>query len=479
MQIYYQCCDHVQVSVDGLGVVGADVRLSVHHLDNNGDHQSLATNITLLDDGVAGNVSIHDTHNAYKIFRTHTKNISDPDLRGEDGVYSGHISPYLLSPGSYQLQLTVTDNGLAGGSYREPTGTFIPSAGYFQHQSCMPHDVIHCSFTGSFIRHVEGPTINLDTGGVHASPGPRRITDFAAEYLDTSHQVELSWTVPDSLAEIRSYTLSYSDNVDTVIRGLETRDVVITRDTIAGHDGYVTQVLPAPDNVSGVVYFIIRAEDSSGAWSKLSNIVYLNITRDAGHVSNTLVGEDGEYNYTLLGVILGIITVFSLLTILAVSVWLHRRRTQPGKLRSLNGFSNKVSSGVNVVIDKSESRGGLDTRHVHVPNINNPQPSSTSFANNITPTYWSASQLLADHEHRKRDNHSNHHLHHGHHYHQYYPVHHQTSHYEDHDSDIVEDNNNDHNTSDQSSSTIVMLNTSVSSSNTGTGSVRKKNITQV
>ena len=46
------------MSVDGLGVVGADVRLSVHHLDNNGDHQSLATNITLLDDGVAGNVSI-------------------------------------------------------------------------------------------------------------------------------------------------------------------------------------------------------------------------------------------------------------------------------------------------------------------------------------------------------------------------------------------------------------------------------------
>ena len=412
-----------------------------------------------------------------KYFKLTPKNISDPDLTFEDGVYSGYISPYLLSSGSYQLQLTVTDNGQPDGSYREPTATFIPSTGYFKHQSCVgPNDVIHCSFTGSFIRHVEGPTINVDSGS-HASPGPRRITDLAAEYLDSSHQVEVSWTVPDSLAEIRSYTLSYSDNVDTVIRGLETRDVVITRDSIAGHDGYVTQVLPAPDNVSGVVYFIIRAEDSSGAWSKLSNIVYLNITRDAGHVSDTLLGADGEYNYTLLGVILGIITVFSLLTILAVSVWLHRRRT-PGKLRSLNGFTNKVSSGVNVVIDKSESRG-IDTRHVHIPNINNTQPSSTSFANNITPTYWSASQLLADHEHRKRDNHSHHHLHHGQHYHQYYPVHHQTSHYEDHDSDILEDNNNDHNTSDQSSSTIVMLNTSVSSSNTGTGSVRKKNITQV
>lgn len=31
------------------------------------------------------------------------------------------------------------------------------------------------------------------------------------------------------------------------------------------------------------------------------------------------------------------------------------------------------------------------------------QVSSTSFANNITPTYWSASQLLSEHEIRKRE----------------------------------------------------------------------------
>ena len=32
--------------------------------------------------------------------------------------------------------------------------------------------------------------------------------------------------------------------------------------------------------------------------------------------------------------------------------------------------------------------------------MSHPPPSSTSFAANITPTYWSASQLLSDHEHR-------------------------------------------------------------------------------
>ena len=325
---------------------------------------------------------------------------------------------------------------------------------------------------GAFIRHVTGPIINKDTGTL-ATPGPKRITDFSAHYLEDSHKVEISWTVPDSIAEIQSFTLSYSDNVDTLIRGLETRDVVISRDARAGH---VTELLPGPD-MSGVVYFALRSVDSSGGWSKISNIIYLNITRVPGHVADPLQDDTSEYSYTLLGVILGIITVFSLLTILAVSVWLHRRRSHAaGKLRSLNGFTNKVSSGVNVVIDKSEPRG-LDTCGSGHVTTNTIAPSSTSFANNITPTYWSASQLLADHEYRKRDLPSTHHHHHGHHYHQYYPVHHQTSHYDDHDSDILEDNNNDNTASDQSSSTIVMLNTSMSSSNTG--SVRKKNITQV
>ena len=399
--------------------------------------------------------------------------ILDPDLTAGDGVYSVNISPYLVGQerASYQLQLTVTNS---------ENETFISSGSYDQSATCCGSK-IHSSpadreYTGDFIRHVDGPTIvrssKLDAS--HLSQSPGRITDLGVEYLENVDKVEIKWSVPQSLAEIKSFTLSYSDDVNTLLRGLETRDVVISRDTRVEH---VTQVLPGPEK-TGIVYFSIRSVDSSSNIGRISNIVYLNITRDDGHVADSLLDDTSETNYTLLGVILGIITVFSLLTILVVSVWLQRRRSpSAGKLRSLNGFNNKVSSGVNVVIDKSDSRG-LDTCHTHVSLSDNiTQPSSTSFANNITPTYWSASQLLADHEHRKRDLPSSNHPHHGHHYHQYYPVHHHTSHYDDHESDILEDNNNEHNTSDQSSSTIVMLNTSLSSSNTG--SVRKKNITQV
>ena len=351
-------------------------------------------------------------------------------------------------------------------------------------------------YTGAFIRHVDGPVIIKDTAE-HTAPGPGRITDLEAEYREEEHEVTLGWSVPDSQTEIEKFSLSYSHDIDSVIRGLETRDVVLSH--VPGQSR-VSQVLPGPEVASPtMVYYVVRSEDSAGRLSLVSNILYLNITR--GSRQDTWIGDIGrglgDTDYTLLGVVLGVITVFSLLTILGVSAWLTRRRASSrDKLRAMNGFTNKVSStGVNVVIDKTldTSRDLSQVTHVASgPSVSSlaassvvVPPSSTSFANNITPTYWSASQLLADHETRSRKPRESHH-HHGQHYHQYYPVHHQLHHHhydvEDQDmSDILEDNNNDvANSSDQSSSTIVMLNTSMSSSNTGTGgSVRKKNITQV
>ena len=434
------------------------------------------------------------------IFYTRTQTISDPDVTAEDGVYSCYLSPQLVRAGSYQLQLTVTNS---------EAGTFVTSPRAGSSELCCGSRLAtpeqERDYIGAFVRHVSGPTITLAEGERVAAPGPGRVTDLRAEVDEAARQVELSWSWPRGVETVDSVTVSYSHDVDAVIRGLDTRDVVISRDAVArdAASGRVTQRLPAPE-VAGpgrVVYYTVRAQDGAGRPAKLSNIVYLNVTAlggGGGLVPRPWSPHTAEPDYTLLGAVLGAITVVTLLTILAVSVWLHRRRGAPGrgKLRPLHGFSNKVSSGVNVVIDKSEhaARDHLATaRHVHVPTGNSissgsataspAPPSSTSFAANLTPTYWSASQLLADHETRRQHGHQHLHQHQhgpGQHYHQYLPVHHQHHYEPDHDSDILEDNNNEHNTSDQSSSTIVMLNTSLSSSNTGTGgSVRKKNITQV
>ena len=393
-------------------------------------------------------------------------------------MYSLSLATQLLEPGTYQLDMTVSNR-----DNQTYIGSPLPTSSNTCCGSVMRTRLVR--HTGAFIRHVAGPVIHRQTGG-QPSPTPARVIDFGAEFLQQRQKLVVRWSVPDSRLEIESYTLSYSANINTVIRGDQTRDTVILARDIKASDGVITQVLPGPELI-GIVYFTIRARDSAGGLGPISNILHLNIT-STSTTSPHPVTQVSEYNYTLLGAVLGIITVFSLLTILAVSCWLQRRRHSIGKLRSLHGFSNKVSSGVNVVIDRSTSKFDSEpaVHHIATSNTttsttsssaNSLPPSATSFANNITPTYWSASQLLADHEHRKRDNPNNyHHHHHGHHYHQYFPVHHE-SHFEDHDSDVLEDNNNEHNTSDNSSSTIVMLNTSLSSG--GTGSVRKKNITQV
>ena len=403
--------------------------------------------------------------------------VSDPDLSRADGVYSLLLSPHLLEAGSYRLEVTVSnrDNQTFIGSPR-PSPAETTCCG-----SLMRTKVER--LTGAFTRQLAGPLLHRENTSTTSSNQPSRVTDLRVEYRENSHQVELTWSRPDgaSWKELESYTVSYSDTIKTVILGSETRDTVITASNIQLREGVLSQVLPGPE-LGGIVYFSLRGRNREGQVGPVSNIVYLNITA-SNDLNPPTQQELADYNYTLLGAILGIITVFSLLTILAVSCWLQRRRQSRGKLGSLHGFSNKVSSGVNVVIDKSTSK--LDSEpaiHNVATSITSSAattssrvpPSSTSFANNITPTYWSASQLLADHEHKKRDNPNNyHHHHHGHHYHQYYPVHHESQ-FEDHDS--LEDNNNEHNTSDNSSSTMVMLNTSLSS---GTGSVRRKNITQV
>ena len=126
---------------------------------------------------------------------------------------------------SYQLQLTVTNS---------ENETFISSGSYDQSATCCGSK-IHSSpadreYTGDFIRHVDGPTIvrssKLDAS--HLSQSPGRITDLGVEYLENVDKVEIKWSVPQSLAEIKSFTLSYSDDVNTLLRGLETRDVVIS-----------------------------------------------------------------------------------------------------------------------------------------------------------------------------------------------------------------------------------------------------------
>ena len=58
----------MQVSVSGLGVVGARVTVAVTRVDSNGGHHTTEPDITLADDGAAGEMSYgHHTENMHSL----------------------------------------------------------------------------------------------------------------------------------------------------------------------------------------------------------------------------------------------------------------------------------------------------------------------------------------------------------------------------------------------------------------------------
>merc|ERR1719320_1494121 len=133
----------------------------------------------------------------------------------------------------------------------------------------------------------------------------------------------------------------------------------------------------------------------------------------------------------------------------------------------LHRFSTR-SSGVNVDIPNTTYKQS----NLLVPPMSKPIPSSTSFGANITPTYWSASQILghtgySDHQ---GTGHGHHHHHAGDPHDQYYTYNNHNhslddEHIDDYESDLVDEVlevstsecKSDLNISDETSSTLPML----------------------
>ena len=174
--------------------------------------------------------------------------------------------------------------------------------------------------------------------------------------------------------------------------------------------------------------------DDSGNKGNLSNIVLVRLPQPPSTESpvgpTTPNPNPQDTDWVMVGAVSGV--VLTLVLILLVGLYLYfflgkrRRNGSPGGLKS-------KSSGVNVDLPPttagSDNSSFDDTKNSSsnhlVPQISTISnayktitsngtgsngsngsavgitPSSTSFANGITPTYWSASQLLKEHEERK------------------------------------------------------------------------------
>ena len=243
---------------------------------------------------------------------------------------------------------------------------------------------------------------------------PGKIGDLGISVRDSVNGSELilQWTAPGgdiNDGSVVTYRFVFSHNIEELITpggtppaldGLKRTDVAGTR---------VRHVISFPF-YNQDYYIGVAASDARGNRGHMSNIVLVNIPSDqhTGVTDLPVSGRDSDLNWIMIGAIIGGVS-FLILTILLVLCICKccRRKSRFSK----DKFAKSLQKGVKVEFPSPAQSETTDTssyeseqhqqqqQQQHVHHSSNSKPhSSTSFAANLTPTYWSASQLLGQHE---------------------------------------------------------------------------------
>jgi hypothetical protein len=289
---------------------------------------------------------------------------------------------------------------------------------------------------GSFERQLAGSPLMLSR--VPPPPGgedgirPGKIGDLQVTVLRERQQLLAKWTAPGgdfNDGTVMTYRFVFSQKIEELLTpslNAPALDGLKRSDTPGQSVSYVINF----KYYSQDYYVGLYAFDESGNRGNMSNIVIVNVPpppvepTEPGAMEPIVLKTPTDW--TMIGAIIGAVGVLLLVLIVGLSCHFCRKRG-PGAAskfsksafardlktssRNSGGGGNK---GVKVEIpsppeseqtDSSSYESDLkgSSSHHLVGPITHPKMSSTSFGNNITPTYWSASQLLSEHEQRKRN----------------------------------------------------------------------------
>lgn len=400
---------YASVSRGSSPVLDAKVKVQVHVLAVNGSLIQL-DDIYLLDNG-NGN----------------------PDLVQGDGIYSRYLTQY-PTQGRYSFSAYVDDNESKAYTIQVGrNGRAMPQRPQdpASHPVCcgseidVPKDLRRS--TGTFKRILnEGPVHHLITvPDVSDTMPPARIADLRLEADKGGRKLIAMWTAPGDNYDtgmVSKYNFVFSEDIVDLLDSSRSPPIlheVSSKSDQAGTEAMYSFTFNNYDKDYHVAMFAIDGQGNKG---KLSNIVLVRLpqppsTEDPNNPTTPNPNDPNETDWVMVGVVSGV--VITLVILLLVGLYLYFFMSK--KRRSGSSKSNGLkSSGVNVdlPVNGSDNSSFDDTKNSSsnhlVPQIstisnaykamngNNGQvPSSTSFANGITPTYWSASQLLKEHEERK------------------------------------------------------------------------------
>ena len=330
-----------------------------------------------------------------------------------DGIYSGLVTQY-PGPGRYEISARVADN--TGGAMRL---TRAPDTGVIPSLPCcgstVPVTKERLVKIGKFSRIQEGLIVDVDTVEIPREETdkfiqPGKIGDLSIEVTNKS-QLIMTWTAPGgdfNAGSVVTYRFVYSHNIEELVRigtppaldGLKRTDVAGTR---------VRHVINFP-YYNQDYYIGVAASDAAGNRGAMSNIVLVNIAGpDTGGSEDSVAPSTGrgtDTNWILIGAIIGGLSflILSLVTIVCICKCCQNRKSRFSKDKFAKSLK---SSGVKVEFPSPAQSETTDTSSYESEQQHQQQQqqhvkphSSTSFAANLTPTYWSASQLLGQHEMR-------------------------------------------------------------------------------
>ena len=331
-----------------------------------------------------------------------------------DGIYSGFVTQY-PGPGRYSVSVRVTDNSGAAARLTRARDTGVvpalPCCG-----SAVPVNKEALVKTGKFSRSQEGPSVDVNVVDFPREETdkfirPGKIGDLSVEVSNKS-QLLMTWTAPGgdfNAGSVVTYRFVYSHNIEELVRigtppaldGLKRTDVAGTR---------VRHVINFP-YYNQDYYIGVAASDAAGNRGGMSNIVLVNIvgpdTGGPGDSAAPSTGRGTDTNWILIGAIIGGLSflILSLVTIVCICKCCQSRKSRFSKDKFAKSLK---SSGVKVEFPSPAQSETTDTSSYESEQQHQQQQSvkavkghsSTSFAANLTPTYWSASQLLGQHEMR-------------------------------------------------------------------------------
>ena len=341
--------------------------------------------------------------------------ISEPDTVGSDGIYSGLVTTRgYPGPGQFSLAVRASDGAGRARVITRPLEADEACCG-----SRVPVSPENTEHIGVFSRladpvSVEVSEVSLEEDTI--TPGKIGDLSILVSSPGNGSQLILEWTAPGgdfNDGSVVTYRFVFSHNIEELLNPGGTPPALdgLKRTDTAGQR--IRHVINFPF-YNQDYYIGVAASDQRGNRGSMSNVVLVNIPAPPGpgdHQSGLAdaAGRNVNTNWILIGAVAGGLAFLLLTVILIVCIFKCCRKSR-SRFAKDKFAKNLKSSGVKVEFPSPAQSETTDTssyeseqhhHHQHsqvAPAHPAPAHSNTSFAANLTPTYWSASQLLGQHE---------------------------------------------------------------------------------